>query len=94
MAKAACKNCGDPTNFSGDNVDPKREKLGWCVNCFKHYNAESGREMRSCAGCGKDTGSASGYCAKCIGPSNSRTTNEYRDRTALSPQTSGHLPND
>lgn len=35
--KPRCKNCGDETNFSGENAHPERLKMEWCVPCFKQH---------------------------------------------------------
>ena len=32
--RGVCKNCGDVANFNS-LCDPRRERLGWCVACFK-----------------------------------------------------------
>ncbi|HVY62851.1 MAG TPA: hypothetical protein VHF22_14435, partial [Planctomycetota bacterium] len=29
-----CTNCGDETRFN-ENVDPERERKGWCVACWR-----------------------------------------------------------
>ncbi len=33
--KAACENCGQPTQFDA-MADSRRRGLGWCEPCFKH----------------------------------------------------------
>ena len=32
--KPRCKNCGDETRFPANSTGP-REKLGWCVPCYR-----------------------------------------------------------
>jgi hypothetical protein len=93
MAKAKCKNCGDPTHFG--NAVAERERLGWCPACFKHYrppNADgSVRPIVSCKRCGRDTSGE--YCSQCGGTAgNPFASREQIGRSALSTRTIGGSP--
>ena len=53
-------------------------------------------KLRCCVGCGTDTRNESGYCSRCLPRSPSfanrrMDTNEYKDRSSLSPQQASHL---
>jgi len=39
----ACKSCGDDTSFG--NAIPKRQQLGFCMNCFRMWERTRGGEI-------------------------------------------------
>jgi len=44
--KPLCANCGDETRFPSNATGP-REKLGWCVSCYRQAERMSKRSKQS-----------------------------------------------